>query len=1266
MNHRFIKIIALRLSLLLAGLSPALGQTTAISYQGRLLELGVPANGQYSFQFTVFDSAGGGNQISSTLAVTPVGVTNGLFAVSLDFGPSIFTGPSRWLQLAVATNSAGPFTSLAPRQSITATPYALQSLTASNVLGFIADAQLSANIARLNSNPTFIGKVNFSPALGAPFAVNNSSLITNLNADLLDGQSSSSFALTNHTHSAADITSGTLADARLSANVALLNKTQNFAGTNTFTNTTIVSGPLTATNVGSVLAGDGSRLLNLNAGSLTGIVPSSAIPVSVAQLAASQTFTGTPTFSPPTGPPLRVGNTNLVANLNADLLDGLSSTAFWNIGGNTSAGSGLFLGTLDNVPLEFQANHLPSLRIWPHSLAPNLVAGHPSNTVNTNTGGQAISGGINNTASNYYAVVAGGSGNLASGQGSVVGGGEGNSATGQDATVPGGSGNLAGALYSYAAGHNARATNSATFVWSDSSSLSSFTSTAQNQFLIRAAGGVGIGTNAPATALHVVGVIQTDGLKLTTGPSSGAVLASDATGNASWQTAPVRLQTNTTSPDVIGGAASNTIAASVFGSVISGGGNNTGGSNYIAANYGYIGGGTTNRVLGVSGTIAGGNGNTINNSFGTIAGGVANTTGDSATIAGGALNTALGQYSFVGGGQANSAIGAKSVIGGGDNNVANSGFPNVTIGGGESNNASGFFATIAGGLLNTNNGYAAAIGGGQGNKITATGATIPGGSGNLAAGLNSFAAGQSARAANSGAFVWADSSTTAAFSSTAPNQFLIRAAGGVGIGTTNPSQSLSVAGGISLDVNSQNTGSTASALTFGPPGTGEGIGSNRQGGANQYGLDFYTVSQPRLSIANNGNVGIGTTAPGQLLSVAGTISLDSASLNNGSVTANALIFGGSSGEGIASTRQTGSNQFGLDFYTDFTARLSIAQNGFVGLGNSAPASILDIVTTDPIINFRNSNDGGLGGFMQNTYGAVYFGMFNLGANTAGQVATAEKRCFFGFDKSGNVGSLQNDATSGASFRNLLDDGNGNASVSGNLNENGSLVFPSTPTLIGNFYYYHPTYRQMIDFGYDTSTFNPTPSHYAIGVQSATEYFRSAGGFAWYKGGIHNDNQNNNGGGTTLMTLDSNGNLRTISGTLASLSDRNCKTNFTQVDSRAVLNRVLELPISTWSYQNAPADQRHLGPMAQDFYASFHVGLDDKSICTVDAEGVALAAIQGLHQVVREQDDRIQVLEARLNQRNSEFDELRKTVADLKSLILKVAVERLQAAQTTKP
>lgn len=93
------------------------------------------------------------------------------------------------------------------------------------------------------------------------------------------------------------------------------------------------------------------------------------------------------------------------------------------------------------------------------------------------------------------------------------------------------------------------------------------------------------------------------------------------------------------------------------------------------------------------------------------------------------------------------------------------------------------------------------------------------------------------------------------------------------------------------------------------------------------------------------------------------------------------------------------------------------------------------------------------------------------------------------------------------------------------------------------------------------------------------------------------------------------------------SDINLKENLEPVDPTRVLEAVASLPISTWNLKGS--SYRQLGPMAQDFYAAFQLGESDTTINTINAQGVALASIQGLHQLVQEQAALLQVQQAKL-------------------------------------
>ncbi len=96
------------------------------------------------------------------------------------------------------------------------------------------------------------------------------------------------------------------------------------------------------------------------------------------------------------------------------------------------------------------------------------------------------------------------------------------------------------------------------------------------------------------------------------------------------------------------------------------------------------------------------------------------------------------------------------------------------------------------------------------------------------------------------------------------------------------------------------------------------------------------------------------------------------------------------------------------------------------------------------------------------------------------------------------------------------------------------------------------------------------------------------------------------------------------------SDRNAKKNFSSINSQSILEKVATLPISSWNYKTDANSLRHIGPMAQDFHATFGLnGKDNKHISSIDEQGVALAAIQGLYQQNQKLTAQLKTLEARL-------------------------------------
>jgi hypothetical protein len=105
------------------------------------------------------------------------------------------------------------------------------------------------------------------------------------------------------------------------------------------------------------------------------------------------------------------------------------------------------------------------------------------------------------------------------------------------------------------------------------------------------------------------------------------------------------------------------------------------------------------------------------------------------------------------------------------------------------------------------------------------------------------------------------------------------------------------------------------------------------------------------------------------------------------------------------------------------------------------------------------------------------------------------------------------------------------------------------------------------------------------------------------------------------------------------SDRNAKTGFQAVDPQDILRKVASLAITRWAFTNS-TEVPHIGPVAQDFHEAFGLGADDRHIATVDADGVALAAIQGLNAR----------LETELRAKDRELDAMRAEMAEIRALL----------------
>jgi hypothetical protein len=137
-HYSFIAMGLLALSVINHPLSTLHAQGTAFTYQDRLSSDGNPANGLYDFRFKLYSDSLGNTPVDSSYATNGIGVTNGLFVTTMDFGNDVFAGASRWLEVDVKSNGGASYMALTPLQSVTPVPYAIMAGSTNIALGYNA------------------------------------------------------------------------------------------------------------------------------------------------------------------------------------------------------------------------------------------------------------------------------------------------------------------------------------------------------------------------------------------------------------------------------------------------------------------------------------------------------------------------------------------------------------------------------------------------------------------------------------------------------------------------------------------------------------------------------------------------------------------------------------------------------------------------------------------------------------------------------------------------------------------------------------------------------------------------------------------------------------------------------------------------------------------------------------------------------------------------------------------------------------------------
>jgi len=264
------------LALLLGGQKQIQAQSPAFTYQGRLTDSDNPVNGLFDFNCALYATNTGGVPVATNFPVTKIPVTNGLFVMTLDFNPAVFTGNPLYLDLQVSPAGAGKFTPLLPRQLLTSTPYAFRAASA-QAATFATTAD-TANLAAQASSVT-PGSIN-AQSLAAG-AVNTANLGNNavINIKINDGAVSTS-KLADGSVTTLKLADGSVTAAKIGLGAVGATNIANGAvgaaqmGANAVGTANLMAGAVTAAQLGG-----GAAAANLMAGGQSA-VPSGGIVLS--------------------------------------------------------------------------------------------------------------------------------------------------------------------------------------------------------------------------------------------------------------------------------------------------------------------------------------------------------------------------------------------------------------------------------------------------------------------------------------------------------------------------------------------------------------------------------------------------------------------------------------------------------------------------------------------------------------------------------------------------------------------------------------------------------------------------------------------------------------------------------------------------------------------------------------------------------------------------------------------------------------------------
>lgn len=488
--------------------------------------------------------------------------------------------------------------------------------------------------------------------------------------------------------------------------------------------------------------------------------------------------------------------------------------------------------------------------------------------------------------------------------------------------------------------------------------------------------------------------------------------------------------------------------------------------------------------------------------------------------------------------------------------------------------------------------------------------------------------------------VWFSRGGTNPFILLAPDQrlgaagYALRAATADSATVTNISGNLTVAGQLTVSGGVQSTGPINLRGALGTNGgqagvnliggfssnsvTGGAVGATVFGGGDLSGVAYINTASGNFATVSGG---LGNRST----SYAATVGGGETNLASGT---NATVGGGQLNEatGTLATVGGGAQNWATGFASTVAGGFDGTAEGIYstvsgGLSNSATGQASTVaggLSNRATLGFATVG-GGEENFARTNYATVAGGYYNWAGGTASTVSGG----YDGF-ASGNYSTVAGGDGNTA--------GGGGAVISGGQSNSASGTWSVVGGGLSNVV---------------SATYATVPG----GVRSKAT---NAGSFVW-SGDATVDTVSTN---TNSFTVRATGGARFLTATnlagvilgtgataWAALSDSNVKTDVEPVDPREILKKVAEMPVTSWHYKH-DLQRRYIGPMAQDFHAAFGLGADDKTISTLDSDGVMYAAIKGLVEELRERDKAMAAREARIESLELELRSLREQVSSM--------------------